>query len=143
VYIEKHQLYETALEIFYEADEFRVCMLPLGQSLALTTIIQEILNLYGEWLFERREFSQSALGIQSIVTLILSSLMGRSVCGCAKTTTSNACLRKGAFMARIIRARAASRGRPRGHCRNGIPCSRYALLPGLALFASMIALQRI
>ena len=25
--------------------------------------LQEILNLYGEWLFERREFGQSALGM--------------------------------------------------------------------------------
>ncbi|KAI9454947.1 IkappaB kinase complex IKAP component [Russula earlei] len=42
-YVEKHQLYETALEIYRETDQH-----------------QEILNLYGEWLFERREFVQSA-----------------------------------------------------------------------------------
>ncbi|KAI0253762.1 IKI3 family-domain-containing protein [Lactifluus subvellereus] len=44
VYVEKHQLYETALEIFSETDQFR-----------------DILNLYGEWLFECRDFGQSAL----------------------------------------------------------------------------------
>jgi hypothetical protein len=30
--------------------------------------LQEILNLYGEWLFERREFAQSALGMQAITS---------------------------------------------------------------------------
>jgi elongator complex protein 1 len=43
-YVEKHQLYETALEIFGETDQLR-----------------DILNIYGDWLFERREFGQSAL----------------------------------------------------------------------------------
>jgi hypothetical protein len=28
---------------------------------------QEILSLYGEWLFERREFDQSGLGMRDIV----------------------------------------------------------------------------
>jgi len=45
-YVEKHQLYETALEIYCETE---------------TDEHREILNLYGEWLFERREFDQSAL----------------------------------------------------------------------------------
>lgn len=43
-YVEKHQLYEAALETFHESDK-----------------LPEILNLYGECLFERREFDQSAL----------------------------------------------------------------------------------
>ncbi|KAF8504860.1 IkappaB kinase complex IKAP component [Russula emetica] len=43
-YVEKHQLYEAALETFHESDK-----------------LPEILSLYGEWLFERREFDQSAL----------------------------------------------------------------------------------
>jgi elongator complex protein 1 len=43
-YVEKHQLYETALEIFGETDQLR-----------------DILDIYGDWLFERREFGQSAL----------------------------------------------------------------------------------
>ncbi|KAH9042892.1 IkappaB kinase complex IKAP component [Lactarius deliciosus] len=43
-YVEKHQLYEIALEIFGESDQLR-----------------DILDIYGDWLFERREFGQSAL----------------------------------------------------------------------------------
>ncbi|KAH9985168.1 IKI3 family-domain-containing protein [Russula vinacea] len=43
-YVERNQLYEAALEIFCESDK-----------------LPEILSLYGEWFFERREFDQSAL----------------------------------------------------------------------------------
>ncbi|KAH8994552.1 Elongator complex protein 1 [Lactarius akahatsu] len=43
-YVEKHQLYELALEIFGKSDQLR-----------------DILDIYGDWLFERREFGQSAL----------------------------------------------------------------------------------
>ncbi|KAH8980756.1 IkappaB kinase complex IKAP component [Lactarius hatsudake] len=43
-YVEKHQLYDMALEIFGESDQLR-----------------DILDIYGDWLFERREFGQSAL----------------------------------------------------------------------------------
>ncbi|KAF8260574.1 IKI3 family-domain-containing protein [Lactarius quietus] len=43
-YVENHQLYETALEIYGETDQLR-----------------DILDIYGDWLFERREFGQSAL----------------------------------------------------------------------------------
>ncbi|KAI0264133.1 IKI3 family-domain-containing protein [Gloeopeniophorella convolvens] len=44
IYIEKHQLYETALEIYNDTEQ-----------------LPEILDLYGDWLFDRREFSQAAL----------------------------------------------------------------------------------
>ncbi|KAI9441755.1 IKI3 family-domain-containing protein [Lactarius indigo] len=47
-YVEKHQLFETALEIFGKSDQLR------GEP-------KDILDIYGDWLFERREFSQSAL----------------------------------------------------------------------------------
>ncbi|KAA1476949.1 Elongator complex protein 1 [Dentipellis sp. KUC8613] len=43
-YIEKHQLYSSALSIWREANEY-------------TTV----LSLYGEWLYERRNFKQSAI----------------------------------------------------------------------------------
>ena len=66
-YVENHQLYETALEIFAETDELQVrvaCSSPIA---LIHGALQEILNLYGEWLFERREFDQSALGMLAIV----------------------------------------------------------------------------
>lgn len=51
----------------------------------------------------------------------------RSVYGRTETTKDHVCIRKGAFVARIIRACAASEGRSRGRRRNGIPGGRYAL----------------
>jgi elongator complex protein 1 len=138
-YIEKHQLYEAALEIFHESDR-----LPVRVSFSRSIILihdapQEILSLYGEWLFERREFDQSALGMRKIIAH--SSLLtdGCSVCGRAETTEGNARIRKGVVMARTLRSRAASEDRSRGSRCDGIPCSRYALLPRLATLALMIA----
>jgi hypothetical protein len=99
--------------------------------------------LYGEWLFERREFDQSALGMGDIKAPHLCSLTGYSIYGRAETTESNACIRKSAVMARTLRSRAASEGRSRGNRCDGIPCGRYALLPQLATLVLTIALQRI
>jgi Tfp pilus assembly protein PilF len=68
-YVEEHQLYEQALEIFYETDKHPVRATILFSSADLIRgTLQEILNLYGEWLFERREFAQSALGMQAITS---------------------------------------------------------------------------
>ena len=66
-YVERHQLYEEALEIFHETDKHPVRVVLLLSIVLIRATLQEILNLYGEWLFERREFSQSALGMQAIV----------------------------------------------------------------------------
>jgi hypothetical protein len=128
-YVEKHQLYEVALETFHESDKLPVRVVLLDQSLQFTNTPQEILSLYGEWFFERREFDQSALGMGDIIAPHLCSLMGCSIYGCAATRESNACIRKGAFMARTLRSRAASKGRSRGNRCNCIPCGRYALRP--------------
>ncbi len=68
-YVEKHQLYETAFEVFSETDELRVRVVLLPITLIDATL-QEMLNLYGEWLFERREFGQSALGMQAIIPVV-------------------------------------------------------------------------
>ncbi len=69
-YVEKHQLYEAALETFHESDKLPVRVVFLDQSVKFTNSPQEILSLYGEWLFERREFDQSALGMGDIIALI-------------------------------------------------------------------------
>lgn len=82
--------------------------------------------MYGEWLFERREFDQSAIGMGDIMAPHFCSLMGCSIYGRAEATESNACIRKGAVMARTLRSHAASEGRRRGSCCDGIPCGRYA-----------------
>jgi hypothetical protein len=142
-YVEKHQLYEAALEIYHESDKLPVRVVLSDQSLQFTNTPQEILSLYGEWLFERREFDQAALGMGDIITSHLCSLMGCSISGRAETTESNACIRKSVVMARTLRARAASEGRSRGNRCDGIPCGRYALLLQLAILALTIALQRI
>ena len=62
-YVEKHQLYETALEIFAETAELQVRVAFSSPIALIHDSLQEILNLYGEWLFERREFGQSASGM--------------------------------------------------------------------------------
>ena len=66
-YVENHQLYEAALEIFAETDELQVRVVCLSPIALIHNALQEILNLYGEWLFERREFGQSALGMLAII----------------------------------------------------------------------------
>ncbi|KAI0048587.1 IkappaB kinase complex, IKAP component [Auriscalpium vulgare] len=43
-YVEKHQLYESALSIWSETDSYKT-----------------VLSLYGDWLFDRREFKQAAI----------------------------------------------------------------------------------
>ena len=101
-YVENHQLYEAALEIFHESDKLPVRVVPLGQSPQFTNTPQEILILYGEWLFERREFDQSALGMGDIIAPHLGPLIGYSIYGRAESTKSNACIRKGAVMARTL-----------------------------------------
>jgi len=101
-YVEKHQLYEAALEIFHESDKLPVRVVLLNQSLLFMNILQEILSLYGEWLFERREFDQSALGTGDIIAPHLCSLMGCSIYGRPEATKSNAWIRKGAVMARTL-----------------------------------------
>ena len=68
-YVEKYQLYETALEIYSGTDQFRVRNVHLNQSRSLRVYPKDILNIYGDWLFERREFGQSALGTRGILYL--------------------------------------------------------------------------
>ena len=63
----------------------------------------------------------------------LCSLTECSIYGRAGSTESNACIRKGSIMARVIRACAVSEGRSRGSRRDGIPCGWYAVLLQLAI----------
>jgi hypothetical protein len=65
----------------------------------------------------------------------LCSLTECSIYGRAESTESNACIRRGIVMARIIRACAVSEGRSRGSRRDGIPCGWYAVLLQLAILA--------
>lgn len=52
-YIEKHRLYKESLEIWHAHNDER----------------NSILNLYGDYLFDRREFRQAALGAQAFPTM--------------------------------------------------------------------------
>lgn len=77
-YVEKHQLYETALEIFDETNQLR-----------------DILDIYGDWLFERREFGQSALGAHDVLCPELGSVLTRrnlSLFGRGAATKSLGCV---------------------------------------------------
>jgi elongator complex protein 1 len=136
-YVEKHQLYEEALEIFHETDKFPVRVMPFFSTAFTLGTLQEILNLYGGWLFERREFAQSALGMQAITSLQHSRLTGRSIYGRAETTEGYACIREGSIVARTVRACTTPKGGARGLGRNRVPCSR-CVLPGLATFTLII-----
>ena len=109
-YIEEHQLHEEALDIFHETDKFPVRVTPLFSTALTLGTLQEILNLYGGWLFERREFVQSALGMQAIISPQHSQLIGRSVYGRAETTEGHACIRESSIMARAVRACTTSKG---------------------------------
>ena len=85
----------------------------LDPTFYFTSISQEILSLYGDWLFERREFDQAALGMADIIAPPLCPLMGCSIFGRTETTESYACIREGAVMARTLRTHAASESRSR------------------------------
>ena len=64
--------------------------------------LKDILNIYGDWLFERREFGQSALGTPSNRRRELGLLTKRSLLGRGAATEGLGCVRKSAFMARTI-----------------------------------------
>jgi elongator complex protein 1 len=63
-YVERHQLYESALPIWSGTDKYKVCIFAAsvfdGRDFSWYT--QSVLDIYGDWLFERREFTQAALG---------------------------------------------------------------------------------
>lgn len=64
-YIEKHQLYDTALDIWKNTDRYEVCLVIITPNLAdsfFKPYFQRILEIYGDWLYERREFRQAASG---------------------------------------------------------------------------------
>lgn len=60
-YIEKHQLYDDALDIWRGTEKYDVSQTPiLALSCADVYRTQTVLSIYGDWLFERREFSDAA-----------------------------------------------------------------------------------
>ena len=61
-YVEKHQLYESALSIWRKTDQHHVGPRPSYLLYPSWCIVQIVLSLYGEWLFERRDFKQAAIG---------------------------------------------------------------------------------
>jgi elongator complex protein 1 len=62
-YVEQHQLYEEALSIWRNTDSYKVRMtLYALRFMLLHPLFKAVLNVYGNWLFDRREFKQAALG---------------------------------------------------------------------------------
>ncbi len=61
-YVEKHQLYDHALSIWRNTDKYQVGYLGLSHPPLALNAVQAVLNIYGDWLFERRDFRDAAFG---------------------------------------------------------------------------------
>lgn len=63
-YTERHQLYDSALSIWKDSDHYEVLFLHATYctQLNLHVIIKDVLTIYGDWLYERRDFREAALG---------------------------------------------------------------------------------
>lgn len=76
-YVEKHQLYDIALSIWMNTERYEVRVSSnISFKSVLTYGSQTVLSVYGDWLFERREFKDAAFGTsRGYFTLLLSDLV--------------------------------------------------------------------
>lgn len=61
-YVEKHQLYDHALSIWRDTDKYQVRYPGSSRLPLVLNAFQAVLNIYGDWLFERRDFRDAAFG---------------------------------------------------------------------------------
>jgi elongator complex protein 1 len=61
-YVERHRLYDAALSIWKETERYHVRRFTSAFSSVSHSAFQSVLNIYGDWLFERHDFKQAALG---------------------------------------------------------------------------------
>ena len=61
-YVEKHRLYDAALGIWRGSEQYEVSTSSVSKQPESHSILQTVLDLYGDWLFERREFKEAGFG---------------------------------------------------------------------------------
>lgn len=85
-----------------------------------------ILGVYGDWLFERREFKDAALGTMLALLLLMLLLnLACSIPTIKQSSQSYACLREGTGLARSLRDSDSGEYVSRGSGRHRIQDCRY------------------
>lgn len=75
-YVERYSLYKEALKIWEGTNHYHVCLDVMGAIWKTHMPVQDILIVYGDWFYERREWRQASSGEHSLMESLMESRSG-------------------------------------------------------------------